>query len=134
MRSCHIEVKDVEGKPTAFLWNGGTIGEGLVTYLFPRCLYKQVNDLGFYKLTAFDKPVKNSSTFQVFVFEAGEGIAGSYVSTNSGICGAFLDTLLSPGWKFGEEKLRTVHFKIKKIETWAAKNTKSSRPRSGRGR
>ena len=141
MRSCYIEVKDEDGGDTAFLWNKRAIGEGLPTFLFPDCLCKQVRELGFYELTAYNKYVTGANTFEVIAVDcpssSGEYVhpfSGEYVCTGAGICAAFLDTLLGPGWKFDGNKPRTVYFKIKKIEKPGVESTKSSHPRSDHGR
>ena len=133
MRSCYIEVKVEDREDIAFLWNKRAIGEGLPTFLFPNCLCKQVRELGFYELTAYNKYVTGANTFEVITVDC-PSFSGAYVGTGAGICAAFLDTLLGPGWKFGGNKPRTVYFKIKKIEKPGVESTKSSHPRSDHGR
>ncbi|KKL49313.1 hypothetical protein LCGC14_2316780 [marine sediment metagenome] len=133
MRSCYIEVKVDDGEDIAFLWNKRAIGEGLPTFLFPDCLYKQVRELGFYELTAYNKHVTGANTFEVIAVDC-ISFSGEYVCTGAGICAAFLDTLLGPGWKFDGNKPRTVYFKIKKIGKPGVESTKSSHPRSDHGR
>ena len=147
MRSCYIVVREYKDKLFADelfakLWNVKRkceVGTGLDVDIFPFSLGSQLQTAGIYRFSAYDDWPKDKQGVQSFDVtkyspDYGVNLPAYYMDTGAGICKPFMETMLGGRVKDIDDANQPVYFRIKKIETRAAKSTKSSRPRSDHGR